>query len=168
MNIKSNNRCPSTVCSQCHFSYVVRECKSDRNFSHYTPTQWSWMGVCILDSSCLSVCLSVDNMVFRVCFGISTSNFMCMFIVAIGRKSHCFSATSVSKWPPGGNIGFFGFRTLTSVWLWISTPSFSSKILVYMGRSLLIFSDSHFQNGCLAAILDFSFVYSVGGMVSGA
>ena len=84
-------------------------------------------------SVCLSVCLSVDNMVFRVCFGISTSNFMCMFIVAIGRKSHCFSATSVSKWPPGGHIGFFGFRTLTSVWLWISTPSFSSKILVYMG-----------------------------------
>ena len=112
------------------------------------------------------VCLSVDNMVFRVCFGISISNFMCMFIVAIGRKAHCFSATSVSKWPPGGHIGFFGFRT--SVWLWISTPSFSSKILVYMGRSLLIFSDSHFQNGCLAAILDFSFVYSVGGMVSGA
>ena len=35
---------------------VVRECKSDWNFSHYTPTQWSWMGVCILDSSCLSVC----------------------------------------------------------------------------------------------------------------
>ena len=116
----------------------------------------------------LSVCLSVDNMVFRVCFGISTSNFMCMFIVAIGRKAHCFSATSVSKWPPGGHIGFFGFRTLTSVWLWISTPSFSNKILVYMGKSLLIFSDSHFQNGCLAAILDFSFVYSVGGMVSGA
>ena len=54
----------------------------------------------------LSVCLSVDNIVFGVCFGISISNFMCMFIVAIGRKAHCFSATSVSKWPPGGHIGF--------------------------------------------------------------
>ena len=30
---------------------------------------------------------------------------------------------------------------LTLVWLWISTPNFSGKILMYMGKSLLIFSD---------------------------
>ena len=172
MNIKSNNRCPSTVCSQCHFSYgqAMGCCPWvqiwPKYFSLYPHPMKLDGGM--YTGFILSVCLSVDNMVFRVCFGISTSNFMCMFIVAIGRKAHCFSATSVSKWPPSGHIGFFGFRTLTSLWLWISTPSFSSKILVYMGRSLLILSDSHFQNGCLAAILDFSFVYSVGGMVSGA
>ena len=31
---------------------------------------------------------------------------------------------------------------LTLVWLWISTPNFSGKILMYMGKSLLIFSTS--------------------------
>ena len=30
---------------------------------------------------------------------------------------------------------------LTLVWLWISTPNFSGKILMYIGKSLLIFSD---------------------------
>ena len=61
---------------------------------------------------------------------------------------------SLSKWLPGGHIGFFGFRTLTLLWLLISTSNFSGTILMYMGRSLLIFSQ--FQNGRLAAILDFS------------
>ena len=45
---------------------------------------------------------------------------------------------SLSKWPPGRHIGCFGFRTLTLVWLWISTPNFNGPILVYMSRSLLI------------------------------
>ena len=47
----------------------------------------------------------------------------------------------ISKWPPGSHIGFFGFQTLILVWFWISTPNLSGTILVYMGRSLLIFSD---------------------------
>ena len=64
--------------------------------------------------------------------------------------------TSLSKWPPGGHIGCFGFRTLTLLWLWIWTPNFSGTILMYMGRSPLIFSDVIFQNGRLAAILFFS------------
>ena len=52
---------------------------------------------------------------------------------------------SLSKWPPGGHIGFFGFRTLTLLWLWISTSNFSGTILMYKGRSLLIFSDVTFK-----------------------
>ena len=36
---------------------------------------------------------------------------------------------------------FFIFLSLTLVWLWISSPNFNSKLLVYMGRSLLIFSN---------------------------
>ena len=60
---------------------------------------------------------------------------------------------SLSKWPPGGHIGFFGFQTLTLLWLWISTSNFSSTILMYMGRSLLIFSNVILK---MAAILDFS------------
>ena len=56
-----------------------------------------------------------------------------------------FSATLFSKWPPGGHIGFFGFQTLTLVWLWISTPNLSSTILMHMCRSLLIFSNVNFK-----------------------
>ena len=48
-------------------------------------------------------------------------------------------------WPYGGHIGFFGFRTLTLLWLWISTSNFSGTILMYMGRSLLIFSNVIFK-----------------------
>ena len=55
--------------------------------------------------------------------------------------AYWFSETSLSKRPSGGHIGYFGFRTLTLVWLWISTPNFSDTILMYMGKSLLIFSD---------------------------
>ena len=51
----------------------------------------------------------------------------------------------ISKWPPGSHIGLFGFQILTLVWLWISTPNLSGTILVYMGRSLLIFSDVTFK-----------------------
>ena len=53
--------------------------------------------------------------------------------------------TSLSKWPPGGHIGFFGFQTLTLVWLWLSTPNLSCTILMYMYRSLLIFSNANFK-----------------------
>ena len=65
---------------------------------------------------------------------------------------------SLSKWPPpcGSHIGFFGFQTLTSVRLRVSTPNFSGTILMYMSRSLYDFQRRHFQNGCLSAILDFS------------
>ena len=52
---------------------------------------------------------------------------------------------SLSKSPPGSHIGFLGFQTLTLISLWISTPNFSGTILMYMGRSLLIFSDVNFK-----------------------
>ena len=55
------------------------------------------------------------------------------------------SATILSKWPPGSHFGFLGFQTLTLVWLWISTPNFSGIILIYMGRSLLTFSNVNFK-----------------------
>ena len=59
--------------------------------------------------------------------------------------AYWFSATLFSKWPPGGHIGFFGFWTLTLLWLWVSTWNFSGIILMYMGRSLLIFSNVIFK-----------------------
>ena len=63
------------------------------------------------------------------------------FVSGLWVGAYWFSETSLSKWPPGGHIGYFGFQTLTLVWLWISTPNFSGTILMYMGKSLLIFSD---------------------------
>ena len=50
--------------------------------------------------------------------------------------AYWFSGMSLSKWPPGSHIGYFGFWTLTLVWLWISTPNFSGTILMYMGKRL--------------------------------
>ena len=79
----------------------------------------------------------------------STSNgsASCHNIVAPPRNNspYWFSAMLISNWPPGGHIGFFGFRTLTLVWLWISTPKLSGTILIYMGRSLLIFKEVTFK-----------------------
>ena len=101
----------------------------------------------ILESPCPSVSLSIRRRhVFQsvtpVCFGISI--FMCMLFVAMGRSLLIFSNV-ISKWPPGGHIGIFGFWTLTSVWFWISTPNISSTYPMCMGRSLLIFSDVTFK-----------------------
>ena len=52
---------------------------------------------------------------------------------------------SLSKWPPGGHIGFFGFQTLTLLWLWISTSNFSGALLMHMFRRLLIFINVYFK-----------------------
>ena len=50
-------------------------------------------------------------------------------------------------------FALFGFWTLTLLWLWISTSNVSGTILMYVGSSLLIFSNIIFK---MAAILDFS------------
>ena len=68
------------------------------------------------------------------------AQYLCIWVGA-----YWFSATLISKRPPGSHVWFFGFRTLTLVWLWISTPNFSATILMYMNRSLLIFSAVNFK-----------------------
>ena len=68
------------------------------------------------------------------------AQYLCIWVGA-----YWFSATLISKWQPGGHIGFFGFWTLSLVWLWISTPNFSGTVLIYMARSLLIFSGVNFK-----------------------
>ena len=125
----------------------------------------------ILDSPCPSVRPSVCRRhgfrsISQVCFGISISNFISRLMVVIGRI-YWFSATSLSKWPPSGHIEFLGFQTLTLVWLWISTSNFSDTILMYMGRSLMIFSNVIFKIAAWWPYLIFRFLDSVGGMVSG-
>ena len=102
---------------------------------------------CHFQNGCLAAIL--DFLVSRLLllFGFeyqlrtSVAQYLC-----IGVGAYWFSATLISKWQPGGHIGFFGFRTLTLVWLWISTPNFSGTVLImYMGRSLLIFSGVNFK-----------------------
>ena len=85
----------------------------------------------------------------------------------VWKEAYWFSDMSLSKWPPGGHIGIFGFQTLTSVWLWISNPDSTSCLAsnikpklqkhinsVY-GKKPVDFQMCHFQNGRLVAILDF-------------
>ena len=49
-------------------------------------------------------------------------------------------------WPTWNKVYLIlSYQTLTLVWFWISTPNFSGTILMYMGRSLLIFSDVNFK-----------------------
>ena len=63
----------------------------------------------------------------QVFLGILFSNFICMLFVAMGR-SLLISSYVTSKMT-GSHIGFFSFRTLTLVWLWISSPNFTGKSL---------------------------------------
>ena len=64
-------------------------------------------------------------------------------------------------------LNFFGFQTLTLLWLWISTSNFSGPILMYVGRSLLIFSNVIYKMAAWRPYYIFRFLDSVGGMVSG-
>ena len=77
-----------------------------------------------------------------------------------------FSKMSLWKRQTGSYIGLFGFRTLTLVWLWMSTHNFCSTLLVYTGRSLSIFSIVVFK---MAAWWPYwIFHFWIHGMVSGA
>ena len=78
--------------------------------------------------------------VTQVCFVISILNFICMLLVAMA-EAYWFSAMLLSKWLLGGPLGFFSFRALTSVWLWISSPNFSSTLLMWMEKKAFWFSD---------------------------
>ena len=80
-----------------------------------------------------SVHLSMDDTVSRVC---------CLWLWA---EAYWFSAMSLSKLLPGSHIGFFGLRTLTLIWLWISSPNFTGTSHVCMGKCLLIFSNVAFK-----------------------
>ena len=71
-------------------------------------------------------------------FSLALNNSNATSLVSV-RRSLLISAMSLSKWLLGSHIGYFSFWTPTSVWLWISSPYFSSTLLVCMERSLLIF-----------------------------
>ena len=69
--------------------------------------------------------------------------------------AYWFSATSLSKWPPGGHIGFFCFRNNFTWALNINSKLQWQNTYVY-GLEPIDFRWPHFLNGCLVAILDFS------------
>ena len=106
----------------------------------------------------LSVFLSVGDMVsgtqlkFALEFRFQISYACCLCLWA---EACWFSPISLSKWSPGGHIGFFGFRTITLFWLRISRLNFSGTSSVFR-REPVGFQQCNFQNGCLAAILDFT------------
>ena len=70
--------------------------------------------------------------------------------------AYWFSAMLISKWPPGGHIRFFCFRTNISLGLNINSKLKWHNAFVY-GLEPIDFQWPHFLNGCLVAILiDFS------------
>ena len=69
--------------------------------------------------------------------------------------AYWFSLTSLSKWPPGGHIGFFGFWTNFCLALNINSKLQWQNTYVY-GYEPIDFPWPHFLNGCLVANLDFS------------
>ena len=110
-----------------------------------------------------SVCPSIRPSVCRrhgfrsisqVCFGISISNFLCMLMVAIGRSLLIFSDVTfkMAAWRPYW-IFWFPDSNLTLA-LNINFKLQGHNIYVY-GQKPIDFQRRHFQNGCLAAILDF-------------
>ena len=118
------------------------------------------MGNIMADMSvCLSVCPSVCRRhrfrsVTRVCLGISISNFLCMLFVAMAKSLLIFSDVTykMAAWQP-----YWIFRFPDSNFSLAS--NIKSKLhwhitCVYVKKTI----DSqqcHFQNGRLAAILDF-------------
>ena len=111
-------------------------------------------------SVCLSVCPSVCRRhgfrtVTQVCFGISISNFICMLFVAMGRSLLIFSDVTfkMAAWRPYW-ICQFPDSTLSLA------LNVKSKLQWYItcvyGKEPIDFQQCHFQNGRLAAILDFS------------
>ena len=67
--------------------------------------------------------------------------------------AYWFSATSFSKWPPGGHIRFSvsglcrwqGFRDVSQVCFGISISNFICMLMVVIGKSLLIFIEVTFK-----------------------
>ena len=81
------------------------------------------------------------------------AQYLCIWVGA-----YWFLASDVNfkmaAWRP---YWIFCFRTLTLLWLWISTPNFSGTIIMYMGRSPLIFFDVILKMGAWQPYWDFWF-----------
>ena len=85
----------------------------------------------------------------------STPNLSGTIHIYICVGAYWFSATSLSKWPPGGHIGFFGCRINFTLALNINSKLQWHNTYLY-GYEPVDFQWPHFLNGCLVAILYFS------------
>ena len=78
----------------------------------------------------------------------SAAQYLCIWVGA-----YWFSATPLSKWLPGGHIGFsvsrvgrrHGFRSISQVCFGISVSNLMYMLMVVIGRSLMIFNDVTFK-----------------------
>ena len=81
----------------------------------------------------------------------SVTQYLCIWVEAY--QFSWFSVILVSKFPPGGHIGFcisglcrwHGFRSITRVCFGILVSNFMRTSFVTVGRNLLIFSDVTFK-----------------------
>ena len=85
-----------------------------------------------------------------------------------GYYKFLFSVMSLSKWPPGGHIGFFQFPDSNFSLALKSSPNFTGTSLVCMERSLLIFSNVTFKMAAWGPYWIFQHLDSVVGIVSEA
>ena len=91
----------------------------------------------------------------QVCFRISISNFMCMLMVVIGRSLLIFSniAFKMAAWWPYWIFWFPDSNFTLAVNINFKLQGHNTYVY---GQELIDFQQRHFQNGRLAAILDFS------------
>ena len=112
----------------------------------------------------LSVRLSVRPSVCRqhgfrsiskVCFGISISNFICMLMVAIGRSLLIFRDVTykMAAWRPYWIFWFPDSDFFLALNIIFKLQRHNTYVY---GKEPIAFQQCHFQNGGLAAILDFS------------
>ena len=118
---------------------------------HFTPAERSWWKEywihLVRPSVRPSVCRRHGfRSITQICFVIS---YACCFW--LWTEAYWFSSMSLSKWPPGGYIGFLGicrwhgFRSKIRVCFGISISNFIRILLVAMDKSLLIFSNVIFK-----------------------
>ena len=144
--------------------------------THYTPAQRSCRGVywihLVRPSVRPSVCRRHGfRSISQVCFGISIWNFICILMVVIGRSRLIFSDVNFKMavwqpywifWFPDSNFSLA--LNFNSKLQWQNTYIYT---YMYMGRSLLIFSDFIFKMVAWRPYcFFFRFLDSVGGMVS--
>ena len=80
-------------------------------------------------------------------------------------EAYLFSVMSLSKWPPGSHIGFFGFQTNYILALNIKSKLHWHMTCVY-GKKPIDFQQCHLQRAAWRPYWIFQYLDSVGGMVS--
>ena len=102
---------------------------------------------------------------FALEFQLQISNAYCLRLWA---EACSLSVTSLSNWPPGSHIVFFGFRTLPIFWFWIARFKLHWYITCVYGKKPIDFLQCHLKMAAWRPYWIFRCLDSVGGMVSRA